>query len=413
VKTPRQYYRSDLKKLINFIVPTGSKKVVLENVNKLPDKSKLKKADYVILKNLIGNLDDIQEYLEKLRKNIEPESRVVIIYFNHLWEPIIKLATSLGLRTRAGEQNWLNQNDISNILKLSDYEVITSQKRLLFPAYIPIVSDILNKWVANLPIFNKLCLTTFAMARPKHPKTKELSVSIIVPARNEAGNIAEIIPSLPKFGKYQEIVFVEGGSEDNTWETILQEKNKKQKKHIIVKTFKQRGTGKADAVRLGASKASGDIIIIYDADRTVNAKDLGKFYSVLKTNQGEFANGSRLVYPMDKDAMRTLNKFGNHLFSSLFTWILGQNFKDTLCGTKAFSMENYKKIVKAKKVFGDIDPFGDFELIFGAIKNDLKVVEIPIRYKERVYGTTNISRFRHGALLFKMTWKAFEIFRAW
>ena len=237
-------------------------------------------------------------------------------------------------------------------------------------------------------------------------KDQEYNVSFIIPARNEEGNIEKIIPSIPKFGRSQEFIFIEGGSKDKTLEKI----NKQIIKYANSKTkiigTKQRGTGKADAVWQGLKKATGDILIIYDADRTVPAHELVKFYKALSTNKGQFANGNRLLYPMETGAMQTLNKFANQIFSFLFTWILGQNFTDTLCGTKVFWRHDFKKFKRSKT-----DPFGDFDLIFGAIRNNLKVVEIPVHYKERVYGSTNINRFYHGILLIKMTILAFIEFK--
>lgn len=354
----RRYYRRDLQKVY-------------------------KRFNGVILDNVIGDIPDLQTYFESLRKNINPQTRILISYHNHLWEPVLTLASKIGLRRKTGLQNWLDEEDLKNILDLSGFETISTQKRF----------------------FGITTVTIAKVKREIEGGNNKHSVSIIVPARNEEGNIPKIVPSIPKFGKSQEIIFVEGNSTDNTWKEIVKATNKKSA-YVKLSKIKQKGIGKADAVKLGLSMASGEILIIYDADRTVDAKDLKKFYRVLATGMGEFANGSRLVYPMEKDAMQTLNKFGNQIFSWLFTWILGQRFKDTLCGTKAFWKKDYMKFKFSKQ-----DPFGDFNLIFGAVKNNLKVVEIPVRYKERVYGSTNISRFKHGLLLLKITWIAFRKFR--
>lgn len=349
-----------------------------------------RKFDGIILDSIIGDIPDLQTYFEKMRQNINTDTRILISYHNHHWEPILTLASKLGLRKKVGLQNWLDDEDLKNVLNLSGFETIRTQKRFFR-------------------------ITTITVAKPKpqsadfHQKgTDKYSVSIIIPARNEEGNISKIIPSIPKFSKHLEIIFVEGNSSDKTWKEINNLKLKiKDDKFKTIKIYKQKGMGKADAVKLGLSKATGDILMIYDADRTVDAKDLPKFYRALATGVGEFANGSRLVYPMEKDAMQTLNKFGNQIFSYLFTKILGQHFKDTLCGTKAFWKKDYQKFK-----FSPSDPFGDFNLIFGAIRNNLKVIEIPVRYKERVYGSTNISRFRHGLSLLKMTWIAYKEFIA-
>ena len=339
----------------------------------------------VILDNVIGNIPDLQGYFEGLRKEISLDTKVLISYHNPSWELVLTLASKLGLRKRVGVQNWLDQDDLKNILNLSGFEVVSSQKRFFG-------------------------ITTITIAKPNNQITrtkKEYSVSIIIPARNEAGNVPKIIPSIPKFGKWQEIIFVEGHSTDATWEKVKNEERKRGN----VKVLKQKGKGKASAVWQGFEKAKGDILIIYDADRTVDANDLPKFYYALASNPNAFINGSRMIYPMENQAMQTLNKMGNKIFGSLFTWILGQRFKDTLCGTKALFRKDYFYMRKHNKKYFKMDPFGDFALIFGAIKNNLKVIEIPVRYKEREYGSTNISRFRHGLILLRMTVIAFIEFK--
>ena len=302
----------------------------------------------------LENKIDVQNYFQSLNKSLKADNRLIIDCKRN----------SISI---FDDKNWLLNSDLKSLLNLTGFEIITT-------------------------VNNNI------VARKRNNKIKEYSVSIIIPAKNEEKNIKGIVSSIPKFGKSQEIIFVEGGSSDNTWQEIMKVKG-------VVK-IKQRSKGKANAIRLGLSKAKGEILMIYDSDRTIDAKELIKFYKALSNGTGEFINGSRLVYPMEKDAMRTLNKIGNICFSYLFTWIFGQNFKDTLCGTKAFFKKDYLKFKKLRD-----DPFGDFELIFGAIENNLKVIEIPVHYKERVYGSTNIKRFYHGLLLLKMVAIAFWKFR--
>lgn len=380
----RKYYYHYLNRTIKFAGPT------------------------MVLKNTIGDLTDIQNTFTQLSKKAHPSDRLMVTYYNHLWEPILKLASWLGWRKRVGEQNWVSNQDLVNLLSLSGWETVSHRTRLLLPIYIPFFSKLINSTIAPLPIINSLCLMTWAIARPRQKTRKEYSVSIIVPARNEERNIPKIISSIPKFGKWQETIFVEGHSKDNTWAEIEKAVNKKTR--VKVRAYKQKGVGKGNAVRLGFEKAKGEMFIILDADLTVDPKDLPKFYEVIASGLGEFVNGSRLVYPMEKEAMQTINKIGNVVFGILFSWILGQRFTDTLCGTKVILARDYQKIKKGRRFFGDFDPFGDFDLIFGAVKQNLKVVEVPVRYRERKYGTTNISRFRHGWLLIKMTWFAFQKF---
>jgi glycosyltransferase involved in cell wall biosynthesis len=229
----------------------------------------------------------------------------------------------------------------------------------------------------------------------------QYSVSIVIPARNESGNIENAIRRMPEFGRSIEIIFVEGNSTDDTWQVICAMQQKYRATHDI-KVAQQAGKGKADAVRAGYALAGGDILMILDADLTVPPEDLPKFYNAIASGKGDFVNGTRLVYPMEKEAMRFLNYLGNHFFSWAFTWLLEQRYKDTLCGTKVMFRKDYMKLVKNRAYFGDFDPFGDFDLLFGAYKLNLKTVEVPIRYRERRYGTTNISRFRHGVVLLRM-----------
>jgi glycosyltransferase involved in cell wall biosynthesis len=230
---------------------------------------------------------------------------------------------------------------------------------------------------------------------------EKYSVSVVIPARNESGNIENAILRLPKLGKHTEIIFIEGNSTDDTWLKIQEIATKYSNTHDI-KIGQQGGKGKADAVRKGFGMATGDILMILDADLTVPPEDLPKFYDAIASGKGDFINGSRLVYPMDKEAMRFLNLLGNKFFSIAFTWLLEQKFKDTLCGTKVIFREDYYRLVKNQRYFGDFDPFGDYDLIFGAHKLNHKIVEVPIRYKERTYGSTNISRFKHGLILLRM-----------
>jgi hypothetical protein len=398
----RRYYINDLRRYYSFFVPKKARTLFISP----GDRITRGKFDYIVLNNVVGDIKDVQTFISDLKESASQDTRLVITYYNYIWEPVLKFASFMGWRKKVKEQNWLDTGDIKNILNLSGFEVIATQKRFLFPLYIPILSDFINKWIAPLPLINSLALSICLTARLKAVEKNEYSVSIIVPAKNEGGNIKNIVRSIPRFGKSQEVIFVEGHSHDDTWAQIQKEERLRNN----VRAFRQKGKGKADAVRLGFGKAKGDILMIYDADRTVDANDLVKFYDALASGTGEFANGSRLVYPIEKEAMGLVNKIGNVIFSSLFTWILKQRFKDTLCGTKALFKRDYKKIASFRKSFGNVDPFGDFDLIFGAVKMNLKVVEIPVRYKRRTYGSTNIERWKNGWQLLKMVWFAYKKF---
>jgi hypothetical protein len=359
--------------------------------------------DYVILSDLIGYLGDVQRAFEELQKVCHPRTRVVITYYNYLWEPVLRLGESLGMKRPQPEQNWLTLEDIQNLLSLANFQTIKKGYKLLLPVRIPLLSPFFNRILSNLPVLRKLSLVELIVARPAPAPVPEdsLSCSVIIPARNERGNIEAAVARTPKIGCRTELIFVEGNSSDGTAEEIERVIATNPGKEI--RLIRQgNGVGKGDAVRKGFAAATGDVLMILDADLTVPPDDLPKFLSALASGRGEFINGSRLVYPMEKQAMRFLNTLGNKFFSLAFTWLLDQPFKDTLCGTKALYRSDYERIAAGRNYFGEFDPFGDFDLIFGAAKLDLKIVEVPIRYRERTYGTTQISRFRHGWLLLRM-----------
>lgn len=367
--------------------------------------------DILIMADIVGHLMDIEATFRGLHTFCRPSSRVIVSYYNFLWEPILKIGEVLGLKMPQQYQNWLSSEDICNLLSLAQFQVVKSECRLLVPKRIPWFSDFVNQYLASLPGLRKLCLCRYIVARPVGQKEKrDISTTIVIPCRNEKGNIRAAVERIPAFGKHQEIIFVDGRSTDGTQEEV--ERVIKEHPHKDIKFMVQDGEGKGDAVRKGFNSAKGDILMILDADLSVRPEDLPKFYRALVENYGEFINGCRLIYPMEKQAMRFLNFLGNKFFSIMFTWILNQRFKDTLCGTKALFRKDYEKIRANRSYFGDFDPFGDFDLIFGAVKQNLKVVEVPIRYRERIYGSTNISRFRHGWLLLKMTIFAYRKIKA-
>jgi ubiquinone/menaquinone biosynthesis C-methylase UbiE len=356
--------------------------------------------DYIVLSGILGEVSDIQTFLESLKRFCHKDTRILIEYYSYLWQYILQLGEKLNLKIPQKIQNWLTAQDLINLLNLAGYEPIKRIRTTILPKYIWGVSFLLNKYIAQLPIINAFTLNHFIIARVPFNFNQDFSVSIIVPCRNEIGNIESVITRMPMFGVSQEFVFVEGGSQDGTYEEIENLIKKFPQKDI--KVFKQSGKGKGDAVRLGFNKAQGDILMILDADLTVSPEDFPKFYKAIVENKGEFINGSRLVYPMESEAMRFLNLMANKFFAVLFSWLLAQPFKDTLCGTKVMFRHQYEELVANRSYFGDFDPFGDFDLIFGVSKLNLKIVELPIKYKSRRYGTTQIQRFRHGLLLLRM-----------
>lgn len=363
--------------------------------------------DCVLLSDTIGLLPDVENVLRQLGQVTSRNSRVIITYHNYLWEPILKALEKLGLKMPQPTQNWLPLEDIQNLLNLSGFEVIKKGNRLLFPTYVRYVSAFLNSFLAKLPLIKNLCLVEWLIAKPIEPvlDVNKISCSVVIPCRNEKGNIADAVNRTPLMGKSTELIFVDGVSTDGTVDEILRLQKEYPGRNIKL-VHQGIAGGKRHAVELGFDAATGDVLMILDADLTVPPEDLPKFFNALVEGKGEFVNGTRLVYPMEKQAMRFLNMIANKLFGKIFSYLLEQRITDTLCGTKALWRNSYYRIKNGRAYFGDFDPFGDFDLLFGACKQNLKIVELPVRYRERVYGTTKIRRFAHGWLLFKMCWVA-------
>lgn len=359
--------------------------------------------DFIILSDTLNELWDVQKVLKNLARVCNPSTRLIFNCYSRLWEFPLKVTRWLGMATPTLVQNWLTPPDTNNLLFLTDFEVIRNWSEILLPVDIPLISPFFNKFLARLWPFCHLTLANFTMSRPNpavHCEQQAPTVSVIVPARNEAGNIRSILERVPEMGGGVELVFVEGHSSDNTFETI--EELLPEYPHRRTQLLRQPGKGKGDAVRTGFVAATGDILMILDADLTVPPEDLPRFFDALVDGKGEFINGVRLVYPMEEEAMRFFNLLGNKFFSLAFSWLLGQPVKDTLCGTKVLWKWQYERIADNRAYFGDFDPFGDFDLIFGAAKLNYKIVDMPIRYRERTYGTTNIQRWKHGWMLFEM-----------
>jgi len=355
--------------------------------------------DFIVISDTLNFAADVQQVLDGLHSVAHPGTRLIVNYPSSLWRPAYALASALGLKSGAPPSNWLTTSDVLGLMELADWKALVVQPRILCPVAALGIGSFINRWFA--PVFPWFCLSVFCVARSGRAReTGPLTVSVVIPARNEAGNIESAVRRTPDMGAGTELIFVEGHSKDNTWEEIGRVAGENPGRRI--KILRQNGHGKGDAVREGFAVAEGDLFIILDADLTVPPEELPKFYAAIASGRAEFANGSRLVYPMEKAAMQFLNMCANKAFGTLFSWILGQSLKDTLCGTKVLRRADYERIVANRAYFGDFDPFGDFDLLFGAARLNMKIVDVPVRYRDRTYGSTNIHRWRHGWLLLRM-----------
>ena len=356
--------------------------------------------DVIIISDTLNLAADVQALLERLHLVSHPGTRLVVNFQNSLWRPVLSLAEKLGLKTRQPENSWLASADVLNLMRLAGWGPVSRDGRILLPVPIPVLDTLANRWLA--PLLQWFCLTIFITSRREGTRAASAapSVSVVIPARNESGNIAAAVERVPAMGAGVELIFVEGHSRDDTWAEIQRVAAAHPGKRIIC--LRQTGRGKGDAVRAGFAAASGEVLMILDADLTMPPEELPKFLDVIARDRADFANGVRLVYPMERRAMQFLNLCANKAFGLIFSWLLGQPVKDTLCGTKVLRRTDYERIAANRSYFGDFDPFGDFDLLFGAAKQSLRIADVPIRYRERTYGTTNIQRWRHGWLLLRM-----------
>ncbi len=442
------YYHHRLKKFYRFAVPDGSRVLALQCKNgylldavkpsygvgidtdpamiteaqetypryhfytgTLADLKAEDPFDYIILSSITMDCYDVQALLESLKPLCHASTRLVIDTYSYLWEPMLWFMQKLGLRRPTEFKNWLTQEDLQNLLYVAGYQTVQSSRFMLLPCYVPLISTLLNTVIKHIPGINRLCLHQALVARPLFVSrnVEEYTVSVIIPCRNEKGNVEAAVQRTPQLGTFTELIFVEGHSHDGTLEEIHRVIKKYPDRAISV--YVQKGKGKGEAVRMGFDHAIGDMVMILDADLTMPPEELPKFYYALTENKGECINGSRLVYDMETGAMRFLNFLANFFFSQLFSWLLGQRIKDTLCGTKVLWKDDYRVIARNRSIFGNFDPFGDFDLLFGAAKLHLKLVDMPVHYKSRTYGTTQIRRFYCGWILLGMSLIALKRFK--
>lgn len=361
--------------------------------------------DYIIISQALSEVYDVVTLLRCVRRLCHDRTRLVIANYSRLWQPALRVAEWIGVKRPSPPQNWLPSAEIDNLLALAGWEPVRRFGTTLVPVGFPLVSNAINRFVANLPLVDALCLNHITVARPVARDALDRqpieSVSVVIPARNEAGHIQSLLTRIPQLAPKQEVIFVEGNSTDNTWE-VIRDVVSKYRGPWTIRCLRQPGKGKADAVRTAFDICTGDVLMILDADISVPPEELTAFRDALACGHAEFVNGSRMVYMMDAKAMRFLNLLGNKFFGAVFTYLLSQRFRDTLCGTKVLRRSDYERIAANRAYFGDFDPFGDFDLLFGAARLNLKIADVPVHYKARTYGETNISRFRHGMILLKM-----------
>lgn len=369
------------------------------------------KFDYIIHER-VGEIVDLQALLLKISQNCLPHTRVVLIDYNKLWEPIVNVAERFQIKMPTPQQNWLSRNDVATILEHSNYQLLKTFPAVLVPKYLPILSTFCNRVLAKLPLIENLSMLSVYVCRPLCDPTsrKKLKVSVIIPCKNEEKNILPAVLRIPSMGAGTEIIFCDDKSDDNTRTEIKEAIKSYPEKNIVL--VDGPGKGKAKNVWTGFEAATGDILMILDADLTVMPEQLPKFFDAITQGKGEFINGSRLVYPMAKGAMNFHNMLGNKFFGALFSFLLRQRIKDTLCGTKVLWRRDWIRMKPSIGTWGVEDHWGDYDLLFGAAKMNLRIIDLPIHYRERLHGYSKMVRvFQNGIRMLTLSCMAFKKLR--
>jgi Glycosyl transferase family 2/Methyltransferase domain len=360
------------------------------------------KFDYVLLCDS-GDIADVQKTLMRIQAACDRHTRLLIYSYNHLWEPLVTLAQRLRMKIPQTEQNWLSEKDLIGMLTLSGYEWLRTDRTALLPKYVPLLSAFLNRVVAKLPLFGRLCMIEVLVARliPKPIDVSDVSVSVVVPCKNERDNIENAVARTPQLGRLTEIIFCDDKSTDGTMNEIVRMQELHPERQI--RAVEGPGICKSKNVWTGFENATGDILVILDADLTVMPEELPYFIQAITRGTAEFVNGSRLVYPVPKAAMKGANMAGNKVFSAIFSYLLGQRIKDTLCGTKVLWRSDWERIRPMIDSWGTLDRWGDYELLFGAAKLNLRILDQPVHYQERIFGATKMTKvFRNGLIMLLM-----------
>jgi glycosyltransferase involved in cell wall biosynthesis len=359
----------------------------------------------ILINGTLNHNFDVQGLLAGLKLKLLRTSRIILVLYNPYFRWLYQLANRLGIRKGEVPTTFLRRVDLENLAKISGFEIVREQPKIYCPFHLWGLGDVVNRTFGLIPLVRWLGLVHVSIWRPIIA-ARAPGLSCVIPARNERGNIENAVRRFPDLNCEIQIIFVEGHSNDGTWEEILRVAEAYRHRFRIV-TLQQTGKGKGDAVRLGFEQATQPLLTILDADLTMPPEMLERFYEAYNNGSGDFVNGSRLVYPMEGEAMRPLNRLGNIFFAKTLGWVLDASLGDSLCGTKLFARHDYQRFVQWREDFGDFDPFGDFELLFPAATLALGTVDIPVRYRARTYGSTNIQRFRHGFQLLRMTMVGF------
>lgn len=357
------------------------------------------KYDCIVLSDMFEVNDDILGLLKLLKKNLNNDGTILLTSITPIWDGVLSILEMLNLKNKSKKRSYIHLNKLSAVLDTINFQITGKRTRQYFPFKLFYFGNIINNFLEIiLYFFNFGIRSYFTIKEIEDTAEKDvLSKTIIVPAKNEEGNLNELINRIPYLGNNVEVIISCGISNDNTLGMAKSLKSD----NFIIKVIEQTSKGKANAVWEACEQSSNDLIAILDADLSVDPEELSSFFELIETKKCDFVNGTRLIYSMEKGSMRFINNFGNRLFQYVVSKIIRLPLTDSLCGTKVFKKNLYEKIKKWQSVVKIKDPFGDFDLLFAAAYSSQKIVEYPIHYRARKYGTTQIRRFKDGFKLIK------------
>lgn len=393
---------------------TNLKTIVLEKNNLDKNYKNLQDLDYkfdlIIITDIFEVSNDIYGFVSNLKNFLNLNGKILLTSINPKWNIILRIFEILGLKKNSYINSYIQPKKISSIFVSLGFENIRNYNKQIFPFRILGIGTILNIFLEIVFSFFNLGIKTYFLYQNIEKHATKLSKTIIVPAKNEEGNLQELVSRIPKFNEYYEIIIACGPSKDNTINKALEIKESKIHENIIV--FEQSKNGKANAVWEATDRSSCEVIAILDADISVDPEELVYFFEIIENGYCDFVNGTRLMYPMEDSAMRVINKFGNRSFQLIISKLINVNLSDTLCGTKVFKKESLYSLKKWQESMSIADPFCDFDLIFSNAISGVKISEYPVHYRNRKYGKTNISRFRDGWKLIIYLFNSLLLFKS-
>lgn len=347
--------------------------------------------DYIIFYESLNYEGDLYSIFRKLKKIIHRDSKVFVIEINPFILFLLKILSRVGLLVPDFKRNMLHLSDLENLVNIFGFDIVDKGYRFAVPFKIFGLGDVINSILPRVSLLRNFCFGQYIVFRlhPLEAGKQNLSCSVVVPCHNEEGNIADCIARIPNFGAWREIIVVDDGSTDRTKDMV--KKIMRGRSDIRLISY-EKNCGKGYAVNIGWQEAKGDVFMMLDCDSTTPPEELALFHEAMEYG-AEFVNGTRVIYPREKNSIPFFNRLGVTFFAHLISWITQKRISDTFCGTKVF-LKKYWNCFQIKEFL-----WGDWDLFFTAARYRMKMLELPVHYKTRKHGVTKMRPVKHGIIL--------------